>query len=287
VEVPLASVGGDLYEGAIPSLDCGTQLAFYVSAEAGDGVRETDPPGAPAEAHSATVATEIVTVFADDAETDPGYTVEDVELLEGTWERGVPVGNGGGRGDPAEDADGSGQCWVTGNGPNVDIDGGPTRLISPGLDLSATTDPQIRYARWFTNDDQDIDRLDVHVSDDGGATWALVESVPGDSGWQVHTFRVLDHVALTDRVVLRFSATDNPNDSVTEAAIDAIEVIEVVCEDERAPGDVDGDGDADFDDLLRVLAAWGPCPDCPEDLDGNGFADFGDILIVLSNWTAP
>ena len=50
-------------------------------------------------------------------------------------------------------------------------------------------------------------------------------------------------------------------------------------------GDVDGDGFVNFDDLLMVLAAWGPCKDCPEDLDGNGIVDFNDVLLVLSNWS--
>jgi parallel beta-helix repeat protein len=50
------------------------------------------------------------------------------------------------------------------------------------------------------------------------------------------------------------------------------------------PSDVDGDGETGFQDLLLVLAAWGPCPGCPEDIDGNGLVDFQDLLIVLSTW---
>jgi polyhydroxybutyrate depolymerase len=48
--------------------------------------------------------------------------------------------------------------------------------------------------------------------------------------------------------------------------------------------DVDGSGAVDFDDLLRVLAAWGPCEACPEDIDGNGVVGFPDLLRVLSGW---
>ncbi|NNF41641.1 MAG: CRTAC1 family protein [Phycisphaerales bacterium] len=51
-------------------------------------------------------------------------------------------------------------------------------------------------------------------------------------------------------------------------------------------GDVDGDGDVDFTDLLSVLAAWGPCAgDCPADLDGDGSVGFSDVLTVLAGWT--
>ena len=53
------------------------------------------------------------------------------------------------------------------------------------------------------------------------------------------------------------------------------------------PADLNGSGDVDFDDLLLLLSAWGPCPpqpDCPEDLDGNGAVDFADLLRLLSAW---
>ncbi len=50
------------------------------------------------------------------------------------------------------------------------------------------------------------------------------------------------------------------------------------------PGDVDGNGDIGFGDVLAVLAAWGPCEACPEDVDGDGDAGFGDVLAILAGW---
>lgn len=52
-----------------------------------------------------------------------------------------------------------------------------------------------------------------------------------------------------------------------------------------APGDVNGDGTVDFDDVLSVLAAWGPCAGCPADADGDGTVGFSDVLVVLSAWS--
>ena len=44
------------------------------------------------------------------------------------------------------------------------------------------------------------------------------------------TFKVSDYVSPTSQMKVRFSATDNPNNSVTEAGIDAFKVVVVECE---------------------------------------------------------
>lgn len=51
-------------------------------------------------------------------------------------------------------------------------------------------------------------------------------------------------------------------------------------------GDVNGDGNVNFQDVLVILGGWGPCEgECPEDLDGDGHVGFGDLLVVLANWS--
>jgi hypothetical protein len=54
--------------------------------------------------------------------------------------------------------------------------------------------------------------------------------------------------------------------------------------DPTVPGDVTGDGVVDFNDVLALLSAWGPCSGCPEDLDGDGDVGFSDLILVLSNY---
>jgi hypothetical protein len=48
--------------------------------------------------------------------------------------------------------------------------------------------------------------------------------------------------------------------------------------------DLDENGVVDFQDLLRLIVAWGPCPGCPEDIDGSGAVDFQDLLLLLDAW---
>ncbi|MBT8485754.1 MAG: hypothetical protein KJO43_09250, partial [Phycisphaerae bacterium] len=284
---PMTEVEPNVYDATFPAMDCGTSFQYYFKALTTDEAAVFWPIGAPTETFVTAAADALNVVIDDDFEFDLGWTVENIALDDGPWERGVPAGDGD-RGDPLFDFDGSGAAYLTDNvAGNSDVDGGPTRLISPVMEL-AGTDPIIEYARWFTNDDLDIDRLDVHVSNDGGASWMLVESVPhAGEVWVSRSFRLLDFVTATDEVQLRFSATDQPNDSVTEAGIDAVKVIELVCSD-VCVGDLDGTGDVGFSDLLAVIAAWGPCPGCPADLDGSGDVGFSDLLTVIAAWgTCP
>jgi hypothetical protein len=282
--VPLAHPGGDSYVATFPAVACGTGIEYHLSIDTLLGLPILEPSTAPAALYD-TTSIETTTAFADDFESDLGWVVTNEALLDGQWDRGVPAG-GGDRGDPPTDYDGSGACYLTDNEDgNSDVDGGPTILTSPLFDLGGLEDPMLGYARWFSNDDADIDRLDVELSSNAGGTWTLVESVGDTGGWGEVIVRVADYVTPSAAMRVRFRATDNPNDSVTEAAIDKVRFFEEGCPDVSVPGDVDGDGIVDFGDLLAVLAAWGPCTGCPEDLDGSGAVDFADLLLVLANWS--
>ena len=229
VEYAMVHLGRNVYDAVFPAVSCGTNAHFYFSAETTGGETQTDPRSAPDAFYQARSALGLIPVFADDFQTDKGWTVENIDLADGPWERGDPVG-GGERGDPADDYDGSGRCYLTDNvAGDSDVDGGPTRLTSPLIDMSAGNGI-VRYARWFTNDDGDGDRLDVEISNDNGNNWTLVESVPGGAGWKLNSFLISDYIAPTGNMRLRFSATDNPNDSVTEAGLDAFEVLLIDCD---------------------------------------------------------
>ncbi len=224
------------YEATLPVLDCGSYVEFYVRAREVSSAYFFDPD--PSSPNRADPATNVITVFADDFETNQGWSVSG-DAGDGQWNRGTPVG-GGDRGDPPTDFDGSGQCYLTDNvDDNSDVDDGTTTLISPTIDLSIG-DGKIHYARWYSNNfgaDPNNDEMHIYISNNDGSNWVLVETVgPVDQaggGWYENTFVVSDFVTPTSQIKLRFDASDLGSGSVVEAAIDDVTVTVYECEQNR------------------------------------------------------
>ncbi|MBG83383.1 MAG: hypothetical protein CMJ40_02420 [Phycisphaerae bacterium] len=54
---------------------------------------------------------------------------------------------------------------------------------------------------------------------------------------------------------------------------------------ETIPCDVTGDGVIDTNDVLAVLADWGPCTGCSSDTNDDDIVDVNDVLDVLGCWS--
>ena len=171
-----------------------------------------------------------------------GWRTKAFNEITGAWERVDPHGTPHAPEDDHTPDPGS-MCWVTGNGAAgscdelaADVSGGPYSLTSPELDLTNAIDPYVRYARWFDNNGAGArdDPLVVEVTDNG-LGWVVAEtvgpqSVETNGGWVVHQFRLRDFVQLTPFVQVRFVVSDNPNNSIVEAAIDDFEIFDVICQ---------------------------------------------------------
>lgn len=221
-----------LFFGGILLPPAGTQVDWYVSAMDTGGHTVRLPANAPTGFFSFVVATSLTTIFTDTFETNLGWGVVNTALTTGAWVRADPNGtflNSAPANPENDSADPGAQCMFTGQaavggGPgDQDVDGGPTVLTSPNFAI-AGADALFAYRRWFFNDDGD-DSLVVQVSNNGGGTWVTVETVMGAANsWVDRQFRVGQYVSPTNTVLVRFSTSDNPNNSVTEAAIDNVVV---------------------------------------------------------------
>ena len=237
--VAMSDSGPGQFQATLPAMaNCADELRFYVSAQGDNGSTYSDPPAAPAGYYSAVAAVSLQTIYSNNFESDSaGWTVVNTSLTTGAWERASPNGttSGANIAAPFDDAEAGAAtfCMVTQNGAPggsagaADIDGGPTDLISPPLDF-AGTDGFISYQRWFFSSGTDV--MEVAVSGDG-TNWVLVESLNGDNNqWTLNQFRVGDFITPTATVQVRFRASDNPNNSIAEAALDVFKAETFNCD---------------------------------------------------------
>lgn len=173
-------------------------------------------------------------LLADDMEvSDFGWAVTSTGVNY-AFQRAVPqqTTSNGSVAQPGADATpGAGtRCWVTGaaagSGAGTNDVDGTTTLTSPRFAASGFGGVELEYARWFAclpGTPLD-DRLLVQVSNDDGATWVEVEN-PGNANiWTVRAFDLGAILPLTDRMRLRVTCGDNPNNDLTEAAFDDLVV---------------------------------------------------------------
>jgi len=283
------------YTAILPPVNCGSTIRFYFTAQESSGQVFSNPAGAPANTYSAFPLTDIVTVMEDAFETNQGWTVY-AGATTGNWERADPqeVNYSGTITQPGDDHTPNGTlCYVTGplagsSAGDYDVDGGPTRLTSPVLPLAAFQNAVVSYWRWFYIGTTYNDQLVVEVSNNNGSSWVTAETVSVTATWTYVEWKVSDFVTPTDQVRVRFTISDNPNDSLLESLIDDFKVVALVCEQpEYDLGDLNCDHAVDgFDIQPFVLAMTDPAqyagqyPNCNymlADMNQDGSVDGFDI----------
>jgi hypothetical protein len=211
---------------------CGESVQWYVSVRDTNGNLTTFPREGQAAPRTTVIGTALEFVSEDTFEVNNGWTVANTSLTAGAWERADPNGSvlDGRQANPENDStDPGAQCFFTGQAAagaavgTADVDGGPTQLTSPVLNMS-TGNHTIEYRRWFFNDDGD-DRMTVELSNNGGSSWVPVEVVAPTStsnSWVLVKISVANYLTPTANMMIRFGASDNPNNSITEAAVDDV-----------------------------------------------------------------
>ncbi|MDX2017163.1 MAG: S8 family serine peptidase [Planctomycetota bacterium] len=286
-EVPLTPGANNVWSATIPGMRCGDSPRVMFAAR-GQASGESSTGEFP-------FVVGVNSVFwADNFQTDRGWTVTNSSgLTTGAWQRGVPVTPSAG--EPPTDADGSGQCFLTDNrAGNFDVDNGSTTLTSPAIDLAGVTDPILRYSRWMANSATDADRLEVFVSGDNGATWALVDSVANEQRWATRSVRLADFITPGSQTRIRVTVGDLDTPSIVEAGFDAVQILGRTCAN-PCPADFDASGFADVDDFVAFVGAFeagcveagAPDAACPRsaDVDSSGFIDVDDFVAFVDAFT--
>ncbi|MBT5584136.1 MAG: hypothetical protein HOJ54_09045, partial [Phycisphaerae bacterium] len=127
--------------------------------------------------------------------------------------------------------------------------------------------------QWISDDDEfEVVNVDVQFSHNGGQTWDTVETATADDG--LH-YVVAPDVS-TSNGLIRVLARD-ADGNVGGDVSGEFEIVGTA-----VPGDVDGDGVVNVNDVLLIVSNWGPCDGlCPADLDGDGHVGVNDVLLVL------
>ncbi len=234
--VVMSPVGGGVYAGQIPAPNCGFDLQVYFSMNSVVCGVLFSPGSAPGVPHVIEVGVETQS-FADDFETDMGWTTENLGATTGLWERGVPVNDAGWAYDPESDGDGSGSCFLTENQlGNTDVDAGAVRLTSPQFTLDPDSSVLFDYFLNLSAPNS-TDHLLVEMSANGLAgPWFLVEDLTLSSGLSWTTLEILPTqwmgagMAASSAAHLRFTVNDADTQSIVEAGIDGVRVRSKFCD---------------------------------------------------------
>lgn len=265
----------DLLTGVLPAAQCGEtpEYAFKLSGP------DLGTFYIPTQKRAVGAST---TLFSDDFNSSKSWTVlNEGSITHGWWERATP-GNFG-RYDPPADYDASGKCFVTENTFNEDLDGGPTSLISPIIDTTQGTSPVLSYARWFYCNDGgnplEEDVMTVSISSNGGLTWTQLERVSTTEGWRKKTVAI----PCVPLFRMKFTVSDSPNNSLVEAAIDAVTITATLC-NANCASDVNRSGAVDLGDWLDFFNGYDKL-EPPADCDADGDVDLGDLLLFLADFS--
>ncbi len=219
--------------------------------------------------------------YAWTLDSNPGWSTED------QWAFGQPTGGGGDYGGPDPTSGYTGDN-VYGYNLNGDYPNNmPERhLTSTVIDCTAMHDVQLKFWRWLGVEQPAYDHAYVRVSNNG-SNWVTIWSNPEEITDYSWSHQELDISSIADgqpTVYLRWTMGSTDGGwRYCGWNIDDVEVWAIAAE--PIPGDLNGDGCVDQQDLGILLADWG-CTggDCPGDCDGDGDTDHADLGLLLAHW---
>ncbi|MDP7008360.1 MAG: M14 family zinc carboxypeptidase [Phycisphaerales bacterium] len=272
----LIALGGGLFEARIPGSPCGLSTEFWFDVETTTGQYQRYPQG-----------NEVVTIA-------PAQTLESFSMdenpgwsTEGMWSWGQPTGGGGqyGNADPTSGFTGENVYGYNLNGDYENNLSEKNLTVGP-LDLSESQNTQLQFARYLNVEQPAYDHASIHVKS-GINSWQLVwtnTSEITDSQWQSVTYDISSIADESSEVWIRWTmGTTDTSWRYSGWNIDDVRLVTSV--ESGIVGDVNCDGVVNVEDILLVVASWGPCNEvCAEDIVPDFNIGVEDILLVIANW---
>ncbi|MHC4649880.1 MAG: C25 family cysteine peptidase [Planctomycetota bacterium] len=210
--------------------------------------------------------------------------------MEGEWEFGQPLGQGGdsyGNPDPTSGATGINVIGVNLAGDYSTVPGGPWYAMLRSIDCSDLYQTQLRFMRWLNTDYQPYAYATVDVTNDGTnwvSLWDNGDGTIADSSWSEQIFDISEVADGEPSVYVRWGYEIGSGAwAYSGWNIDDIEIWGVPPSGPDCPADLNGDGVVDVTDFLQLLAVWGQSG-VPEDINGDGIVDILDFLELIASW---
>ncbi len=229
----MTNTTGINYTATIPMQPNGTVIGYYLGLQGTSSSLSLVEPIAADEVNPNLpyfILNGVSLMLEEDFDSNFGAWTQGIptdNATTGVWVADAPVGSFGTPGTPStivqpdvQNTAGGSWCAVTGNAPSTtsglgtnDVDAGITTLESPTYNLSAYINPILTYYRWWSNNsgaNPGQDFWDVQISNDGGASWTVVEHTNvSDKSWRRFAFRVTDYVPVGSAVKMRFMCSDS------------------------------------------------------------------------------
>ena len=260
LSIPLTLAIENLFFGQIPKQQIGSLIQYYLEATDFENNSYKIPQVDEQNPLFFTVGELPIYINEDfeSYESSLNWSSEsDDDATSGIWEWGIPIGT---QMDnyvvqPYNDATINGiNCFLTGNYSNDnvyfdDVDNGKTTLISPIYDFSEYPNLIMSFWMWYSNgfgENPNEDSFLLDVSNDSGSTWFNLKSYNKTTyDWIKKDIILSDYINLTDKMLLRFIASDLNDSSLVEVALD-----DLLFKPFGNPYDL---GDANFDDSIDIL----------------------------------
>ena len=216
-------------------------------------------------------------------------------IMNGEWEWGVPLGQGGisfGLPDPYGGHTGSNVIGINNSGDySIKKIGGPYYLRTQAINCSGICDAELRFHRWLNIDWQPWVSSYIHVSNDAinwielwtnGSTGEIVENV-----WSEFTYDISDIADGESAVFIRWSYSIDTPDAWAYSGwnIDDVSIWgtkETQCSSKCAE-DFNNDNFINTGDLLLMISAFGS-NDSDFDLNNDYLVNTIDLLALISSY---